>query len=76
MITWHSIVISTNYPKIMLPALPPLSEYNLLFRQKYYITSTMPWYDPILITVVLSGGIAATRSLKNYKSSRIVLLAF
>ena len=36
----------------------------------------MPWYDPILITVVLSGGIAATRSLKNYKNSRIVLLAF
>ena len=55
MITWHSIVISTNYPKILPPALPPLSEYNLMFRQKYYITSTMPWYDPILITVVLSG---------------------
>ena len=76
MITWHSIVISTNYPNILTPALPPLSEYNLLFCQKYYITSTMPWYDPILITVVLSGGIAATRSLKNYKNSRIVLLAF
>ena len=47
------------------PALALLSELNLLFRKKYYVTSTMPWYNPISITVVLSEGIAAKRSQKN-----------
>ena len=85
MITWHSIVISTNYPKIMLPALPPLSKYNLLFRQKYYITSTMPWYDPILITVVLSsvrGGLRQhapwkiTKTQEQNRAARILTSSF
>ena len=31
------------------------NELDLLCRQKYYITSTTPWYNPISITVVLSG---------------------
>ena len=33
-------------------------------------------YNPISITVVLSGVIAAKRSLKDYRNCRIVLLAF
>ena len=37
---------------------------------KRIITSIMPWYNLISITVVLSGGIAAKRSPKNYKSFR------
>ena len=43
------------------------NELDLLCRQKYYITSTTPWYNPISITVVLSGVIAAKRSLKDNK---------
>ena len=51
-------------------------QLNLSFRLKYYITYTLPWYNPISITLVLSGGIAGKRSQKNYKDCRIVLLAF
>ena len=76
MITWHGIVISTNYLDRLPRALALLSELDVLFRQKYYITSTMPWYNPISITLVLSVVIAVKRSLKNYKNYRIVLLAF
>ena len=76
MITWHGIVISTNYPKRLPPTLVPKSELNLLFRQLYCITSTTPWYNPISIIVVLSGGIAAKGFQKNYKNCRIVLLTF
>ena len=48
---WHSHI----------DKLSKLDELDLLCRQKYYITSTMPWYNPISIIVVLSGATVVKR---------------
>ena len=75
--SWHSHIdkLSELSQKIAFD-IGAIKRIRPLVRQIYYITSTMPsWYNPISITVVLSGGIAAKRSQKNYKNCTIVLLA-